>query len=284
MRQNRLLSFIVVIAIYAITIILGILIYNALNYHYLLNLLISDIACTVIVFIFSLIFKNASCYDPYWSVAPIVMVIALCLKSSLNTPIILATIAIVTWGLRLTINWAYTFKGLNSEDWRYVMLKEKTKKFYPLINFFGIHLFPTLVVYLCMIPVVSIFYNEANTNIFSYIFFGFAILSPLIEMIADMQMHKFRKQNTNTFIRVGLWKYSRHPNYLGEIMMWISMALLGISFLGFKWYYLIGACVNTLMFLFISIPMAENHQRSRKSGFEEYRRETRCLIPLKKFK
>ena len=78
MRQSRLLSFIVVIAIYAITIILGILIYNALNYHYLLNLIISDIACAIIVFIFSLIFKNASCYDPYWSVAPIVMVIALC--------------------------------------------------------------------------------------------------------------------------------------------------------------------------------------------------------------
>ena len=284
MKSNRLFSFIVVIAIYAITIILGIILYNYLNFHYLVNLLISDVVCTIVVFIFSLIFKNASCYDPYWSVAPVVVIIALCTKSSLNTPIILATIAIIIWGLRLTLNWAYTFKGLNFEDWRYVMLREKTKKFYPIINFLGIHLFPTLVVYFCMIPFVSLFYMDANMNVFSYICFGLLLLAPLIEGVADIQMHNFRKKQTHTFIRVGLWKYSRHPNYLGEILMWIAMALYAIFCIGFRWYFLVGAIINTLMFLFVSIPMAENHQKERKPGFEEYKSQTRYLIPLKKFK
>ena len=237
MKSNRLFSFIVVIAIYAITIILGIILYNYLNFHYLVNLLISDVVCTIVVFIFSLIFKNASCYDPYWSVAPVVVIIALCTKTSLNTPIILATIAIIIWGLRLTLNWAYTFKGLNFEDWRYVMLREKTKKFYPIINFLGIHLFPTLVVYFCMIPFVSLFYMDAKMNVFSYICFGLLLLAPLIEGVADIQMHNFRKKQTHTFIRVGLWKYSRHPNYLGEILMWIAMGLYAISCIGFRWYF-----------------------------------------------
>ena len=272
------------IAMYAITIIFGIFLYNYLNYHYLINLLIADIACTTVIFIFSLLFKNASCYDPYWSVAPVVIVIALFSSNGLNTPRIFATIALIIWGVRLTVNWAYTFKGLNYEDWRYVNLKEKTGKLYPIVNFLGIHLFPTIVVYLCMIPVVSLFYMESNTNLLVYIFFILMLFAPLLEGIADIQMHNFRKQKTNTFIRVGLWKYSRHPNYLGEIMMWIMVALFCIAACGFKWYFIMGAVVNTLMFLFISIPMAENHQRSRKEGYEEYKSQTRALLPLKKFR
>ena len=164
MKENRLISFLIVIAIYAITIVLGIVIYNLLSFHYLLKLLITDIICTTIVFAFSLLLKNASCYDPYWSVAPVVIIISLLASFGLNAPRILVAIAISIWGIRLTANWAYTFKGLNFEDWRYVMLREKTKKFYPLINFLGIHLFPTIVVYLCMIPAVSMFYMENNIN------------------------------------------------------------------------------------------------------------------------
>lgn len=284
MKDNRLISFLIVIAIYAITIVLGIVIYNSLHFHYLLNLLIADIICTTVVFVFSLLLKNASCYDPYWSVVPVVIAICLLASFALNGPRILVAIAISVWGVRLTANWAYTFKGLNFEDWRYIMLREKTKKFYPFINFLGIHLFPTLVVYLCMIPAVSMFYMETKLNVLVIVFFVFTLLCPLLQLVADSEMHKFRKQKTNSFIRVGLWKYSRHPNYLGEIMMWINIALLAIASCGFHWHFIIGAIVNTLMFLFVSIPMADAHQRDRKPGFEEYKKETRSILPIKKFK
>ena len=103
MKDNRLFSFIIVIAIYAITIVLGIVIYNLLNFHYLVNLLISDIVCTTIVFIFSLLFKNASCYDPYWSVAPVVVMMALAITFGLNAPRILVTIAISVWGYKINL-------------------------------------------------------------------------------------------------------------------------------------------------------------------------------------
>ena len=244
--------------------------------------MVADIAATLIVFIFSLIFKNASVYDPYWSVAPIVIVIYASIKSQLTVASILVLIAVLLWGVRLTINWAYTFKDLNHQDWRYTMLKEKTRVFYPLINLFGIHLFPTMVVYFCIIPAVYLISMELKFNIFTIIFFITAVLSVILQGISDYQMHKYRKNKETPFIRIGLWKYSRHPNYLGEILMWWSIGLL-VVFTTRMFPFLNGAIINTVMFLVVSIPMADKRQ-AKKEGFEQYKKETRALLPIKRFK
>ena len=98
-------------------------------------------------------------------------------------------------------------------------------------------------------------------------------------------MHKFRQekaQNPETtpqFIRNGLWKYSRHPNYLGEIIMWWGIALSVVCAVPERWYLIAGAFINTCLFLFISIPMADNRQ-SQKQGFDEYKKQTRMLLPI----
>ena len=147
------------------------------------------------------------------------------------------------------------------------MLKEKTGKLYPFVNFAGIHMFPTLVVYLCILPAVT-----AITEGFEFkpLCIPFLLLSTaafIIQGIADFQMHRFRKRGEGTFIREGLWKHSRHPNYLGEILMWWGIGLGCVAAKPEQWYLLAGAVLNTCLFLFVSIPMAEKHQ-SRKEGFE----------------
>ena len=91
-------------------------------------------------------------------------------------------------------------------------------------------------------------------------------------------MHCFRASGSGGFIRTGLWKHGRHPNYACEILMWWGIGLASVIALGWQnWYLLAGALVNTLMFLFISIPMADKRQ-SRKPGFAEYKKETRMLF------
>lgn len=283
MKKSRILSFFVVSLVYVLAIILGVIVYNVLDFHFAINLLIADVLATVLVFIFSLIFKNASVYDPYWSVQPIVIVLTYCFKSELTIYRILPLIAICLWGIRLTANWAYTFKSLEHQDWRYTMLKEKTKVFYPVINFIGIHMVPTLIVYACTLPAVYLLEYEGTLKVFSIIFFLLSVFAFTMQGIADIQMHKFRKKNTGTFIRDGLWKYSRHPNYLGEILMWWGIGMYAIITLDKYYYLIIGAILNTLLFLFVSIPMAENRQKNRKPGFEKYKKETRMLFPIKKW-
>ena len=95
-------------------------------------------------------------------------------------------------------------------------------------------------------------------------------------------MHKYRKNRETPFIRIGLWKYSRHPNYLGEILMWWSIGLL-VVFTTRMFPFLNGAIINTVMFLVVSIPMADKRQ-AKKEGFEQYKKETRALLPIKRFK
>ncbi len=286
LKSSLVFSFITITLIYLLANALGIFIYCILNLDIWLKLLIADVVATVFVFIFSLIFKNASVYDPYWSVQPMAILIALAITKPLNVYSILLLVVVLFWGARLTANWAYTFKDLTNQDWRYTMLKEKTGKFYPVINFIGIHLVPTLVVYACILPAVYAFYAMPQINVGGALFIILSFFAVILQGAADIQMHAYKKAKkegsaTDTFIRIGLWKNARHPNYLAEILMWWGVGLSVVCVLPSLWYLLIGAFVNTLLFAFVSIPMAERKQ-SKKDGYLEYKTSTRILLPISK--
>lgn len=281
LKQNRAVSFAVVALVYIFAAAVGVAVYNVLVFDWWLSLLIADAAATVATFAFSLIFKNASVYDPYWSVQPPVILALFALGKELTLFGVLLLCVVFFWAVRLTANWAYTFGNLYHQDWRYTMLKEKTGSFYPIINFVGIHMVPTLVVYGCILPAVYAVREGLAANIASVLLLGLSLGAATMQGIADIEMHRFRKQRDGAFIRRGLWKYSRHPNYLGEILMWWGVGLAVVAAAPSAWYLASGALANTVLFLAVSIPMADGRQ-SRKAGFDEYKRQTRMLLPIKK--
>ncbi len=280
-KNSRAMSFAVVTLVYVLAGVVGVLVYRACRLEWWLSLLVADVTATVFTFIFSLIFKNASVYDPYWSVQPPVIVIAFAIGREITALGVLIIIAIFVWAIRLTANWAYTFYGLDHQDWRYTMLAEKTGKFYPIINFVGIHMVPTLVVYFCTLPAVYVIVAGVELAPLSVVFICLSLFAATIQGIADVEMHKYQKDRHSTFIRDGLWKYSRHPNYLGEILMWWGIGLAAVTSAPDATYLLVGAIANTALFFFVSIPMADGKQ-SHKEGFAQYRAETRALLPIKK--
>lgn len=280
LKKSRTASFIVVLLVYLLSIIFAVDIFAALSLPLWLELLVADVAATLLTFVFSLLLKNASVYDPYWSVQPLVILAGLAIMGcEITLPRLLILIAVGLWGIRLTANWAYTFHGLCHQDWRYTMLHEKTGRLYPLVNLFGIHMVPTLIVWGCTLPAVYILQWEATWNPGSVIFFILCIGAVLLQGTADIQMHRFRKAGRGGFIRAGLWKHSRHPNYLGEILMWWGVALSCVCLFPTAWYLCAGALANTLLFLTVSIPMADKRQ-ARKEGFAEYKAQTRMLLPI----
>ncbi|MBO7762721.1 MAG: DUF1295 domain-containing protein [Clostridia bacterium] len=248
-------------------------------------LLIADAAATVLVYLVGLLFGNASAYDPYWSVQPPVILTAFAV--GLGRPSIwdvLLLLVIWLWGIRLTANWAYTFGGLTHEDWRYRMLRKRTGKAFWLVSLLGIHMFPTLVVYACILPVVYALFDGGAGNALTVLGVILSLFAITLQTVSDVQMQAFRKSGRGGFIRVGLWRYARHPNYLGEILMWWGIALASLSLLpALMWPLCLGAAVNTAMFLFISIRMADRRQ-AEKEGYALYFSETRNLIPLPSFR
>ncbi|MBQ7879653.1 MAG: DUF1295 domain-containing protein [Clostridia bacterium] len=288
MTNERKTSFWIVGAVYLIAAAVGVISYVLLlgKLPFWLNLLVADIIATIVTFAFSVILKNASVYDPYWSVQPIVIAVAwLIVKPTVAVAV--CTAAVCLWGVRLTANWAYTFHGLSHQDWRYTMLKEKTGRLYPFVNFTGIHLVPTLVVYGCVLPVVFLAETGASFNPVCLVFVALTVFAVCLQGVSDVQMHKFRKAKAagkaSGFIRTGLWKYARHPNYLGEILTWWGIALAAFVCMPDKWYLLSGAVANTLLFVFISVPLADGKMKKRE-GFAEYKKQTRVFLPIPKFR
>ena len=281
-KNSKSKSILIITVIYILAAALGVAVYMALPFAFWANLLIADVAATIFVFVFSVIFKNASVYDPYWSVQPIVIVAGIALKTNIAAPAtILILIPIVYWGIRLTGNWAYVFEGLNHQDWRYTKLQKDTGKFYPLINFLGIHLMPTLIVYLTTLPAVYVTQYQLRANAGSYIGAAVCIGAATLQLVADIQMQRYRKSGQHGLIRTGLWKHARHPNYLGEILMWWGVAIQAISVMPDHWWFAAGALANTILFLTVSIPMADKRQ-SEKPGYAEYKAGTRMLFPVPK--
>ena len=276
MRENRRIGFLLIALIYAAAIVLGVTLYRVLPGAFWQRLLLADVAATSFVFAFSVVLKNASVYDPYWSVQPIVILSGFACMRGLTVIGAALLIVVSIWGVRLTANWAYTFYGLNHQDWRYTMLKEQTGALYPVVNFLGIHLFPTLVVYCVTLPAVLVIERGAAWSWLCLPGLLLSLSATALQGISDWQLHRFRRSHGTGFIREGFWTHSRHPNYLGEILMWWGVAFASIAALRGVWQLLLGAILNTLMFWFISIPMADRHQ-ARKEGFDAYKAETHAL-------
>ncbi len=248
-----------------------------------IKIAIGDFVGTVIIFLFSLGLKNSSMYDPYWSVAPIIILgylIVISGASLLEPRIILVSIIVVYWGVRLTHNWLKTWPGLNHEDWRYQKLADDNGIFYWPVSFLGIHLFPTIMVFLGCLPLIPIV--DSNQSLMWTDILGFLISFTAIEIErrSDNQLRDFKKNsNGQKVCEIGLWKYSRHPNYFGEISFWAGIFIMALGLNPSENLYTgIGFLFMVLLFVFISIPMMEKRQ-IKKEGYVDYKKRVWMLVP-----
>ncbi|HRG90398.1 MAG TPA: DUF1295 domain-containing protein [Chitinophagales bacterium] len=249
--------------------------------------LIADVIATVVVYASSLIFKNSSLYDPYWSVIPpFIAWYWFSVNQTAGTISLALMVSISVWAIRLTLNWARGWHGLVHEDWRYVMLRNKNPKLYWLTNFGGIHMFPTLMVFAGMVPVyyASTLATQLKCYTYSPVVLGLgvaiALVATIIELLADEQMRSFKKRaKPGEFINEGIWRYSRHPNYFGEILFWFGLWVIQLSLRPHIWFTAFGWVAMLVMFLFASIPMMEVKNLKSKPGYAEYVKQVSVLIP-----
>ena len=245
-----------------------------------LPILIWHISATLIIFLFSNIHKNSSIYDPFWHVAPIPIVFYIANQSSLpNLQLNLILSAFLFWALRLTYNWFLNWENLDHEDFRYRDLKNNNKFMAFINDLFGIHLIPTLIVNASLYPIYVALTSE-SLNDLVYIGFMLIIIAVVIQYISDDQMRKFRNDENNLgkTMKYGLWKYSRHPNYLGEVSFWFGIYIFALAS-GLTTIWLLACPIVMLaLFVFISCPMMDNRSLKRRLDYKEYMDKTPQLI------
>ena len=250
-----------------------------------IKIAIGDFIGTVIIFIYSLILKNSSMYDPYWSVAPIIILFYLFMVNGspeINLRLIFVSIVVIYWGLRLTMNWLKTWPGLNHEDWRYAKLAKDTGSMYWPVSFLGIHLFPTIMVFLGCLSLIPIVFSESPMIWTDFLGFFVSLIAIEIERRSDNQLRRHKNNHNKSGSNVcaeGLWKYSRHPNYFGEITFWAGLFIMAYGLnTAENLIYGIGLLSMVILFAFISIPMMEQRQM-KKEGYADYRKKVSMLVP-----
>ena len=238
------------------------------------------IFATLIIFMFSNIHKNSSIYDPFWHVAPIPIVFYTADQSTLPVmELYLVLSAFLFWSLRLTYNWYLNWTNLDHEDFRYIDLKNNNRFLAFINDLFGIHLIPTLIVNASLYPIYIALTSDSLSNLV-YVGFILIIVAVTVQYISDDQMRKFRKDDKNfgKTMKYGLWKYSRHPNYFGEVSFWFGIYLFALA--SGETSILLLACPMLMLalFVFISCPMMDNRSLKKRSDYREYMKKTPQLF------
>ena len=249
------------------------------------QVLICHIEATIFIYLLSVIFNNSSWYDAFWSVIPVVLTIMCWSDISAAGDIqraFLMHACLLFWAIRLTYNWMRSWDGFSHEDWRYIMMKGKTnnKLQYFIVDFGSIHLIPTLCVYMALLPMIyALSYPGAELNNLDILATFLAVLAVLIQIISDQQMYNFRKNITEPkTMKSGLWYYSRHPNYFGEILFWFSLFIFALAAnFNFAWL-LIGTLIMYALIAIASVSMMDKRSLERRPDFKEYMDTTPAIF------
>ncbi|MEZ4443211.1 MAG: DUF1295 domain-containing protein [Polyangiaceae bacterium] len=246
---------------------------------------LADAIGTVVIFAFSVAFANSSFYDPYWSVAPPLMGLAWLMGAEAGVPLprqVLALALTSWWAVRLTYNWGRHWRGLDHEDWRYVDIREKTGAAYWLVSFLGIHAFPTVQVLAGCAGLYAAMTGRGPLGLLDGLAAVVTAGAIVIEMVADRQLHDFvvANRDPDAIMDRGLWAWSRHPNYFGEVAFWWGLAAFGVAAVGPAWWIFMGPTAITAMFLFISIPLIDGRMLRKRPHYAEHIRRRSRLVPL----
>jgi steroid 5-alpha reductase family enzyme len=240
------------------------------------------LASALVIFGWSTALDNGSMFDAWWSVLPPFAAVWLAFGHAAGVPglrIALVLVVVWVWALRLTSNWARDWPGLDHEDWRYLDLYTKGPKL--AMSLTSVHLFPCLVVFLGSIAMVpALVWGTNGVGVLDGIALVVGLAASVIEFVADEQMRRFRRTKTQGAVMDrGLWAWSRHPNYFGEILFWWSLWGFALAADAAWWWTVIGPLAITAMFCAASIPMLDARSREGRPGFAAYADRTPMLVP-----
>lgn len=218
--------------------------------------------------------------DTAWGIGFVLVAWVSFLWGEMEPTALMITLMVTVWGVRLALHIHHRNSG-KPEDVRYVQMRQNWK-YGRLSSYLNIFLLQGFFLFVIAQPVIYI-------NLYSLSTFGLlqtiGILTWMVgfcfESVGDAQLAAHIKNPTNKgkLMTTGLWKYTRHPNYFGEVTQWWGIGIVASAIPG-GWVTLIGPIFITYLICFVSgIPMLEKKYAGR-SDWEEYKKKTSVFIPF----
>jgi steroid 5-alpha reductase family enzyme len=183
------------------------------------------------------------------------------------------------WAVRLA---AHIFARHDGEDHRYAAMRQKFGARWWWWSLVQVFLLQAILMWFIAAPLVAVMLSSrAPMGVLDYLGVGIAAAGFLFEALADVQLARFRldPRNKGKVMDRGLWRWSRHPNYFGESVMWWGFFLLGFSAAG-AWWLILSPLVVTLLLLQVSgVTLMEDKIEDRRPAYADYKRRVSAFVP-----
>ena len=225
----------------------------------------------------SLRLKNVTHVDSMWALFPLLGSLVCIQEFPLNLIQIVFTLLILLWSLRLFIyltkrNWG------KHEDKRYQVIRKNNEPYFKYKSLYIIFWLQALMASVLMISVIPIYSENLSLNPVSAIGIFIAFTGLVYETIADWQLSDFLRNKKGQVMNQGLWRFSRHPNYFGEFLVWWGIYL--ISFNGiFSITILSPILMSLLLFKVSGAELLESTIVDRRPGYGDYIKTTSMFFP-----
>lgn len=240
------------------------------------------LAFMTLIWIWSVRLKNAGIVDPFWGLGFIVVSFWYAYRLNITEVhqwILLAMVAI--WGIRLFVYLFIRNYG-KKEDYRYQQFRRNYgEKRYWWFSFFQVFMLQGVLLAFISISILGGLFPSQTGHPFWFILsLIFWMVGFVFEAGGDFQMTRFKANpdNAGKIMDKGFWRYTRHPNYFGDTMVWWAYALMAV-YNGY-WWAIAGAVLMTLLIIKISgVAMLEKNLKTRRKGYDEYIKRTPAFFP-----
>lgn len=246
------------------------------------------LAVVVLFFLFgwliSLAMKKAVVVDVFWGLGGLLIAItAFFVADGDFSRRLLLLILVAAWALRLSTYLFFRVKGSAEEDQRYADMHSSSGKPFWLFTLTTVFLLQSIILWFNLLPVTvgSTTYLPVGLTAFDYLGLLFWLIGFIFQAVGDYQLSTFKKhqENSGKVLDTGLWRYTRHPNYFGEAVLWWGIYLIAAATDPGRWTILSPILMTFLLLKVSGVAMTEKYMSEKGNAFAEYKRRTSAFFP-----
>jgi steroid 5-alpha reductase family enzyme len=238
------------------------------------------LAMSVLAWLVSVVRRDVSIVDSLWSLMILLGLIAYVFFTADTGPRTALVVTLATlWAVRLSLHITIRNHG-EPEDRRYQEIRRNNQPFFEWKSLYIVFLLQGFLAWVVVLPAVAAVAGQTPLGPLDYAGVALWLAGMFFEVVGDWQLTRFRnsEKSENAVLDTGLWRYTRHPNYFGEAVIWWGFFLFSLS--AGAWWAIVAPMLMTFLLVRVSgVAMLEKDISGRRPEYQEYIRRTNAFIP-----